>query len=150
LIGVWHKALVEPMARALVALGSEQAWVVHGADGLDEITLSTETFVAEARTGDIRTFEIEPEDFGLKRASIGHLSGGNATENAQIITAVLEGLRRDEARDLVLLNAASALFVGGIGNDLMDATRLAEQSIDSGAAMRKLAQLAERTNAPGI
>jgi len=150
LIGVWHKALVEPMARALVALGSEQAWVVHGADGLDEITLATETFVAEARTGDIRTFEIEPEDFGLKRASIGHLSGGNATENAQIISAVLEGHRRDEARNLVLLNAASALFVGGIGSDLVDAMRLAEQSIDSGAAMHKLAQLAERTNAPGI
>jgi anthranilate phosphoribosyltransferase len=149
LIGVWHKALVEPMARALMALGTKQAWVVHGADGLDEVTLAAETLVAEARSGDIRTFEIGPEDFGLKRAAIGHLSGGDATENAQIITAVLEGLRRDEARDLVLLNAASALFVGGIGNDLMHSMRLAEQSIDSGAAMRKLAQLAERTNSPG-
>src|SRR5437588_9313855 len=134
IIGVWHQALVEPLAHALVALGTEHAWVVHGSDGLDEVTLAGETFVAEARNGQVKTFEIAPEDFGLERAELSHLRGGDAAANAQTIRAVLEGSRRDEARDLVVANAAAALFVGGAGADLHSAARLAERSIDSGAA----------------
>ncbi|PYS52501.1 MAG: anthranilate phosphoribosyltransferase [Acidobacteria bacterium] len=146
IIGVWHQALVEPLAHALVALGTEHAWVVHGSDGLDEVTLAGETFVAEARNGQVKTFEIAPEDFGLERATLAHLRGGDAAMNAQTIRAVLEGSRRDEARDLVVANAAAALFVGCAGTDLYSAARLAENSIDSGAALSKLEQLVEETN----
>jgi anthranilate phosphoribosyltransferase len=146
LIGVWQRSLVEPMARTLAALGSDLAWVVYGADGLDEVTLAAETFVAETRSGNIRMFEIAPEDFGVKRSSIAHLCGGEAQENAGIILSILDASRRDEARDLVLLNAAAALLVGGLGNDFRHAKELAEQSIDSGAAIRKLEQLIQRTN----
>jgi anthranilate phosphoribosyltransferase len=145
IIGVWHQALIEPLARALLALGTEHAWVVHGSDGLDEVTLTGETFVAEARNGHVKIFEIAPEDFGLERASLSHLRGGDAEANAQIILAVLQGSRRDEARELVLANAAAALFVGGSASDLFAAARLAEESIDSGAALGKLEQLVEAT-----
>ena len=145
LIGVWHRALVEPLAHALVALGTKQSWVVHGSDGLDELTLSGETFVAEAHDGRVRTFEVVPEDFGLERAEISHLRGGDAAANAQTIRAVLEGARRDEARELVVLNGAAALLVGGSAPDPYTAARLAEESIDSGAALGKLEQLVEAT-----
>jgi len=146
IIGVWHQALAEPLAHALVALGTEHAWVVHGSDGLDEVTLAGETFVAEARSGEVKTFEITAEDFGLERASLSHLRGGDAEANARMILSVLKGERRDEARDLVVVNAAAALFVGGASADLHSAARLAEKSIDSGAAMEKLEQLVEATN----
>jgi anthranilate phosphoribosyltransferase len=146
LVGVWHRDLVGPMARALATLGVERAWVVHGADGLDEVTLETRTYVAEALSGRVRTFKIEPEDFGIRRSTITHLSGGSAAENAATVAAVLNGSRRDEARKLVLLNAAAALFIGGVGSGLPDARRLAEQSLESGAAMRKLEELVKRTN----
>jgi anthranilate phosphoribosyltransferase len=146
IIGVWHRALIEPLAHALVALGTERAWVVHGSDGLDEVTLAGETFVAAARKGEVKTFEIAPEDFGLERAELSHLRGGDAESNAQTIRAVLKGERRDEARDLVTANAAAALFVGGASADLRTAARLAEESIDSGAALNKLERLVEETN----
>ena len=146
IIGVWHRALIEPLARTLIALGTDHAWVVHGSDGLDEVTLAGETFVAEARKGEVRTFEIAPEDFGLSRAELSHLRGGDAESNAQTIRAVLEGTRRDEAREIVVVNAAAALFIGGAGADLRSAARLAEESIDSGAAIKKLEQLAEATS----
>lgn len=146
IIGVWHRALIEPLAHTLISLGTEHAWVVHGSDGLDEVTLSGETFVAEARTGEVRSFEIAPEDFGFSRAELSHLRGGDAEINAQTIRAVLEGERRDEARELILLNAAAALFVGGSAIDLDAAARLAAESIDSGAALSKLEQLAEATS----
>jgi anthranilate phosphoribosyltransferase len=144
-IGVWHQALAEPLAHALVALGTEYAWVVHGSDGLDEVTLAGETFVAEARAGQVKTFEIAAEDFGLERASLSHLRGGDAEANARMILSVLKGERRDEARDLVVANAAAALFVGSTASDLHAAARLAEKSIDSGDAMEKLEQLVEAT-----
>jgi anthranilate phosphoribosyltransferase len=146
IIGVWHQALIEPLARVLIALGAEHAWVVHGSDGLDEVTLAGETFVAEARQGEFRTFEIAPEDFGLDRALLSHLRGGNAEANAQTIRAVLAGTRRDEARSLVVANAAAALFVGGAATDLHSAARLAKESVDTGAALGKLEQLVAATN----
>lgn len=149
-VGVWHAALAEPLARALSLLGTERAWVVHGRDGLDEVTLADRTLVAEARAGgDVRTFEVAPEDFGLRRASLEPLRGGGPDENARIIRDVLAGARRDEARDLVLANAAAALHVGGAAADLRDAARLAAESIDAGAALRALEQLVARTNSQG-
>jgi anthranilate phosphoribosyltransferase len=146
IIGVWHRALAEPMARVLLALGAEHAWVVHGGDGLDEVTLSETTFVAEANSGGVRTFQIAPEDFEIERSPILHLRGGDAAANARIISDVLAGDRRDEARDLVLLNAAAALYVGGTASDLAEAKELAAHSIDSGMAMQKLRTLVNATN----
>jgi anthranilate phosphoribosyltransferase len=147
LIGVWRRDLVELLARVTVALGTERAWVVHGEDGLDEITLAGKTFIAEAHNGGVRTFEVAPQDFGLAESTLEHLQGGDAEANAQIISDVLTGKRRDEARALIVINAAAALFVGGKIDDLSEAARLAETSIDSGAASQKLEQLIESTNA---
>jgi anthranilate phosphoribosyltransferase len=142
-IGVWHEALVEPLAHTLLALGTERAWVVHGRDGLDEVTLADRTKVAEVGGGGVRVFEVGPEDFGLARATLEHLRGGDAEANARIIRDILAGARRDAARALVVINAAAALHVGGLADDLTEAARLAEQSIDSGAALAKLERLVQ-------
>jgi anthranilate phosphoribosyltransferase len=147
IIGVWREDLVELLARVLASLGTERAWVVHGADGLDEITLAGRTFVAEALGGEVRTFEIGPQDFGLQTAVLDRLRDGDAEANARIIRDVLAGERRDEARALVVINAAAALLVGGKAQALHEAAGLAEQSIDSGAALEKLEELVEATNA---
>jgi len=148
IIGVWRKELVEHLAHVLAALGTERAWVVHGSDGLDEITLTGKTFVAEARGGKVKTFEIEPADFGFACATLDHLRGGDTEANADIVREVLSGSRRDEARSLVLMTAAAALFVGEVEHDLRKAAGLAEQSINSGAAARKLEELIHATNMP--
>ena len=137
-IGVWHEALVEPLAHTLLALGSERAWVVHGLDGLDEVTLDGRTKVAEVSDGAVRVFEVAPEDFGLEPASLEDLRGGDAEANAAIIRSVLTGERRDAGRALVCANAAAALYVGGAADDLKGAARLAAESIDGGAALAKL------------
>ena len=146
LVGVWSGDLIELMARSLALLGTERAWVVHGADGLDEITITGPTLVAEAVGGDVRTFEITPEDFGLQRGGLGALRGCDAEGNAAIIREVLAGTRRDEARTLVVINAASALHVGGAAIDLRSGVRLAEESIDVGSALAKLNELVRMTN----
>ena len=146
IIGVWDRELIEPLAHTLALLGTERAWVVHGADGLDELTIADSTFVAEAYDGEIRSFEITPEEFGLQRASLDELRGGDTDENAAIIRSVLSGDRKDAARSLVLINAAAALLVGGVANDLPGATRLAEESIDSGRALEKVRELVRITN----
>jgi anthranilate phosphoribosyltransferase len=146
IIGVSNRDSVEPVASALALLGTERAWVVHGADGLDEVTVADKTFVAEARHGEVRKFEIAPEDFGCERLPLDGLSSGNAEVNAGVIRAVLSGERRDAARALVIVNAAAALRVGGVSSDLRAATRLAQQSIDSGEAQKKLDQLVRATN----
>lgn len=146
IVGVWHPSLVEPLARTLAALGTERAWVVHGLDGLDEVTLANRTMVAEARDGNVQTFEIGPEDFGLKRARLGAMRGDDPGNSAHTIREILEGKRQDEARDLVVINAAAGLVVGGLAADLNEARRQAELSIDSGAARTKLAELIKATN----
>ena len=147
IIGVWHASLVEPLARTLAALGTGRAWVVHGRDGLDEITIADKTLVAEAAGGDVRTFEIAPGDFGIEPARRQDLRGGDAAANAAVINGVLAGERRDAARSLVIANAAGALYVGGAAASLHEAAALAHESIDSGAALDKLRRLAEATNA---
>jgi anthranilate phosphoribosyltransferase len=146
IVGVWRRDLVEKMANVLAASGTERAWVVHGEDGLDEITLATKTLVAEVKDETVRSFEVEPKTFGLWRGSLEHLRGGDAEANARIINEVLSGERHDEARALVIANAAAALFVGNVSGDLQAAAQAAAESIDSGAASLKLQQLVERTN----
>ncbi len=147
IIGVWHQDLAERLAQVLALLGTQRAWVVHGEDGLDEITLAGKTLVAEAIDGSVVVREIEPESFGLGKARLDHLRGGDAETNARIVQDVLEGKRKDEARDLVVMNAAAALFVGEMTNDLPAAARLAEKAIDSGAAWEKLELLKLATKA---
>ena len=147
IIGVWNPDLLEPMAKTLALLGSERAWVVHGADGLDEITLADRTLVAETVAGQVRTFALTPEDFGMSRSDLRALRCDDADTSAGIVRAVLSGQRNDEARDLVIVNAAAALTVGGVASDLREGVRLATESIDAGMAIRKLDQLVQATNA---
>ena len=146
IIGVWDRALVEPLAQTLALLGTERAWIVHGADGLDEVTINGPTSVAETIQGQVRTFQVGPDDFGFGRGELDHLRGGDAEGNAAIIRDVVSGKRQDEARALVIVNAAAALHVGGLGENLRDAARIAANSIDCGAASAKLDQLVEATN----
>jgi anthranilate phosphoribosyltransferase len=146
IIGVWRRDLAERLARVLAALGTEHAWVVHGEDGLDEITLAGKTHVAEARGGEVKTFEIAPRDFGFAVGALDHLRGGDTEANAAIVRAVLVGERHDEARALVIMTAAAALLLGGVAGDLRDGAQRAAEAIDSGAAMAKLERLVEVTN----
>ena len=146
IIGVCRRNLVELLAEVLAMLGTERAWVVHGEDGLDEITLAGQTFVAESCQGAVTSFEINANDFGFAKSSLEHLRGGDAESNAGIIREVLAGTRKDEARFLVVANAAAALVVGGRADDLRKAVLLAEKSIDSGAAQRKFQELVRATN----
>ena len=145
-IGVWHRSLVEPVARALAMLKTDAAWVVHGADGLDEVSLSGKTFIGSVQGDKVQAVVVTPADFGLKAASIEHLRAKSGKESARIIRDVLASRRRDEARSLVVLNAAAALVVGGLARDPMQAARMAEQSIDSGQAQNKLDRLVQITN----
>jgi anthranilate phosphoribosyltransferase len=145
-VGVWRAELVEPLARALTMLGAERAWVVHGSDGLDEVTTSGKTLVAEAAEGRVSVFEIEPEDFGLRRSALEGVRVEDAQASARLVTAILNGERRDGARDLVIANAAAALFVGGAAQTLKDAARLAQEQLESGAARAKLEELIRATN----
>jgi len=146
IIGVWREDLAERLARVLAALGTEHAWVVHGEDGLDEITLAGRTHVAEARRGEVKTFAIAPEDFGFAVGALDHLRGGDTEANAAIVRTVLAGDRRDEARMLVIMNAAAALLLGGAADDLRDGARRAAEAIDSGSALAKLESLIAATN----
>jgi anthranilate phosphoribosyltransferase len=148
IIGVWRRDLAEKLAHVLSGLGTERAWVVHGEDGLDEITLAGKTHVAEAQNGSVKTLEIGPQDFGFEVRAIEHLRGGDAEANAEIVSAVLAGERRDEARALVIVNAAAALFLGGAAVDLLEGAKRAAHAIDSGEARRKLELLIEATSGP--
>lgn len=146
LLGVWHRSMVEPAARALVRLGSERAWVVHGSDGMDEISLAGPTLVAEVNGQSVKGFKIAPKDFGLRAAPTAHLRAATPRESGNIIREVLGSKRRDEARALVVINAAAAIYIGGIAKDPIHAARLAEQSIDSGQAQNKLDRLIQVTS----
>jgi anthranilate phosphoribosyltransferase len=149
LVGVWDRSLVERVASALLLLGVKQAWVVHGADGLDEVTITADTFVAacSASTG-VKTFTISPEDFGLQRRSITRCREG-PIENARVIRAILDGDKSADfvaARDLVVINAGAALYLADQANDFQNATAMARESIDSGKAASKLEALIRETN----
>jgi len=139
-IGVYSPALTEPLARVLAELGTIRAFVVHGADGLDEVSNTGESRVSEVREGVVRSFTVRPDDFGMPRAVIGDLQGGDREQNAQLIRALLDGAAGPK-RDIVLMNSAAALVAGAKARDLKDGVSQAAQAIDSGAARGKLEAL---------
>lgn len=143
-LGVFAPELTEIMTGVLNNLGVTRALVVHGLDGLDELTLSAPTRVTELKDGRIQTRLAEPEACGLPRASLASLRGGSPAENAQILERILKG-ERGPKRDIVLLNSGAALYVGGKASDLKGGVALAAQAIDSGKAYEKLEALKERT-----
>jgi anthranilate phosphoribosyltransferase len=145
MVGVFSRQWVQPLAQVVKNLGAESSWVVHGSDGLDEITLAGPTFVAALEDGNIRAFEVTPEDAGLSRAHGDALKGGDAEANAASLRGVLEG-KPGAFRDVALLNAAAALIVAGKAKTLKDGVALGTTSLDSGAAMNKLKQLIAVSN----
>ena len=136
-VGVYSADLVEKMARVLAQLGAERAFVVHGAGGLDEISLAGQTQIGEVSRGAVHLYEVRPEDFGLSRAPLSAIAGGDAAHNALLVRAILAG-ESGPRRDIVLANAAAALVAAGRAADFLEGVRLAAQSIDSGAAAAKL------------
>jgi anthranilate phosphoribosyltransferase len=145
LIGVFSAAWLEPLAKVLRNLGSERVWLVHGSDGLDEITTTGVTQVVALEDGVIRSFEMTPEDAGLRRADPAELRGGDAAHNAEAARAVLAGTR-NAYRDIAILNAAAALIVAGRANSLPHALDQAAEALDSGAAKSVLARLVQVSN----
>lgn len=144
-IGVFAAGWLEPLAQVLRDLGSTRVWIVHGSDGLDEITTTGTTFVTALENGAIRSFEITPEASGLARASLADLKGGNAAENAAALGAVLDGARTPY-RDIAVLNAAAALVVAEKAGDLVEGIAIAARAIDEGHAATTLAKLVEASN----
>jgi anthranilate phosphoribosyltransferase len=148
LIGVWNRELVPKMANALSRLGTKKSWIVHGSDGLDEITIGAPTFVAEVKNGKVDEFELTPGDFFMppdQTPTRLHISG--AAESAEVIRGVLStDLTSQSAENLVLMNAAAAIYLGGGASSFKDGLHAAGQSIYSGKAMAILGELAEATN----
>ena len=145
LIGVYSRELVDTVAGVLADLGSERAFVVHGNDGLDEISTTAETYVAEVKDGKVDTYTISLEDFGIKTALPEELKGGEISENAAIFMSVLSG-ETGPKRDIVALNSAFAICAGGVADTPLEGLKIAEESIDSGAAMKKYEALKELSN----
>lgn len=144
-MGVFSTEVIDLVAGTLAELGTEHAFVVHGAGGLDEISLAGETVVAEVRVGRVRKFTVTPEEFGVKRAPLETIRGGTATENAALIRRILEG-EAGAVRDIVLVNAAAALVAAGVADNFRDATEIARKALSSGEARQKLLALAAFTN----
>ena len=147
LVGAFARQWIEPMARTLGNLGCERAWVVNGSDGMDELTLTGPSFVAELKDGKVATFEVTPEDAGLRRAMPAALKGGDGAENAAQLRAILGG-EQGALRDFVLFTAAAALLVAGKAKSLKVGAALAAQSIDSGKARGVLDKAIAINNAP--
>ncbi|CCE04993.1 anthranilate phosphoribosyltransferase [Bradyrhizobium sp. STM 3843] len=145
MVGVFSRQWVEPLAQVLKNLGSEAAWVVHGSDGLDEITLTGPTFVAALEHGKIRTFEVSPEEAELEHCGGEALKGGDAAANAVALQSVLDGMP-SPYRDVALLNAAAALVVTGRAKTLKEGVAIGKESLDSGAAATRLKQLIAVSN----
>ena len=144
-LGVYQESLVEPMANVLCGLGCKRGFIVHGMDGMDEITMTGPTRVAEIRDGAVTISTIEPEDFGLTRCKLEELQGGDAVRNAEIVTAILNG-EKGPHRDIVLFNAAHALVAAGVAEDVADGLQKAAASIDEKRAKGKLEELVAFTN----
>jgi anthranilate phosphoribosyltransferase len=137
IVGVPRPELADLVARALLMLGADRAWVVHGVDGIDEISTTGYTRVLECRDGTVNTFYVHPAEFGIPKASPVDLQGGDAAQNASIVRDVLEG-QRGAARDVVLLNAGAALFVAGAASSVRDGIGIAASAVDRGAAKTTL------------
>ena len=146
LIGIYSGEMVGMIAQVLKNLGSARAMVVHGLEGLDEISLCGPTKVAELRDGAVKEYAVEPEQYGLQRCRLEELHGGNPEQSALIVKAILDG-NKGATREVVLLNGGAALYVSGRAATIQDGIQLAAESIDSGKARQKLAQLVEMTNA---
>jgi len=146
MVGVFSRQWVKPIAQVLRNLGAESVWVVHGSDGLDEITLTGPTFVAALEKAEIRSFEVTPEEAGLPRCGSEALKGGDAAANAVALQSVLDGMP-SPYRDVALFNAAAALIVSGRANTLKEAVAIGEKSLDSGAAAARLKKLIAVSNA---
>jgi anthranilate phosphoribosyltransferase len=145
MVGVFSRQWVQPLAQVLRNLGSQSVWVVHGSDGLDEITLTGPTFVAALENGEIRTFEVTPEEAGLARCDSEGLKGGDADANAVALQSVLDG-KPSPYRDVALLNAAAALIVAGRVKTLKEGMEIGQTSLDSGAAAARLKHLVAVSN----
>jgi len=145
LVGVYAKEWVRPLAEVLHNLGSEHVLVVHGEDGLDEVTTTDKTFISEVVKGVLKDYQVAPEEFGFSRAKAQDLSGGSITENAQIALDILSG-KKGAKRDIVLFNAACAIYAADKAASIVQGLKMAEQSIDSGEAFKKLQQLKEYSN----
>jgi anthranilate phosphoribosyltransferase len=144
-LGVYDAKLTEVLGNVLLQLGSQHCFVLHGMDGLDEVTLTDRTKVSEGKAGVVSSYFIAPEDFGLKRTARKEFAGGTPAENAAITRSILQG-QKGAKRDIVCLNAAPVMVVGKKANTLQDGFRLAQRTIDSGAAAEKLDRLIEFTN----
>jgi anthranilate phosphoribosyltransferase len=143
--GIFDPGLTEKLAGVLKSLGSEHAMVVHGMDGLDEISTIGETKISELKKGRVKTYYIQPGDFGIKKASMQDLQGGDPDQNSELALNILGG-EKGPKRDIVVLNAAAAIVVGGKADGFKDGIRLAEESLDSGRAMKKLQDLVRVSN----
>ena len=146
LVGVYSPALTEVIAGTMMNLGVERGMVVSGEDNMDEITLTGETTVSEIKDGKVTTYTITPEQFGLKRASLEKLRGGDGAQNAEITKAILSGKETGAKREIVLLNAGATLYIGGVAESIESGVKLAAETIDSGKAMKKLEELVRVSN----
>ncbi|MBI4844630.1 MAG: anthranilate phosphoribosyltransferase [Nitrospirae bacterium] len=144
-MGVFSDALTETMAHVLKNLGAIRVFIVHGRDGLDEITNTAMTKISELKDGKINTYNLSPEDMGFHKAEKKELAGGDAKDNAKITIEILKG-QKGAKRDITIMNAAAALIAGGASDDFADAGRMAAEAIDSGAALKKLEKIIEATN----
>jgi anthranilate phosphoribosyltransferase len=146
LLGVYKKELTGILAEVLGKLGTKRAMVVHGADGLDEITISGPTYISEWNRGKVLDYKIHPEVFGIARTGLEDLKGGTANENAKIILDIFKG-RKGPARDVVILNTAAALYIAELAQTLAEGITIAGATIDQGKALEKLETLVQWTNA---
>lgn len=145
-VGVYSPALTEKIAAAMSRLGVERAFVVSGADNMDEITLSGETTVSEIKDGAVTTYQITPEQFGFERADLEELRGGDGVQNAEITKNILKGIEKGAKRNIILLNAGATLYVGGVAESMEAGVKLAAEVIDSGKAYEKLEELVRVSN----
>lgn len=146
LLGVFSPSLTETMAMVLNNMGTRKAYVVHGLDALDEISISSPTRISEVNNGSVKTYIVQPEDFGFQRAVISDVKGGNSNENALIIRDILKGKITGPKRDIVIINSAFALAASGIASDPTEGIKIASETIDSGKAYKKLEDLINFTN----
>lgn len=147
LIGVWKKDLIEPLAKAVVGLGTRKTWIVRGKDGLDEITLNGKTYVAEIFRNEVNYFEISPEDFGFRQNRLSNFRNIQPRVSAKIIKNIFRGEEIDKSVvEIVLINSAAAIYLSGFTETFKEAAKVAQKSIESGSALAKLNSLIDETN----